>query len=351
MKASAEPTSSIPPSPRAVPAAAAAAGIASAHNPRRARAGLVYALGAYLAWGVVPSYFKLLAHVPPLLVLSHRVVWSVVFLLFLVILQHKWREVRDAVKDWRTLALLGGSTVMIAANWYVFIWAVGNGRVLQASLGYFINPLVNVLLGVAVLRERLRPGQVAGLLLAAAGVGVLTVATGGVPWVSLSLAFSFGMYALLRKTAHVAPLAGLSVETALLLPHALLVVTGVGPRAILPDGPAHVSHGTFALLAAAGVVTAVPLLMFAAGAKRLRLSTLGFLQYLTPTCQFSLAVFAYHEPFRREQLVSFALIWSGLLAFTLETVVFLRAQRVRRTVATTSTEDVDSPVSPVMVPD
>jgi chloramphenicol-sensitive protein RarD len=346
MKASAEPMSSM--RPRALTGDAASA---FAHDWHLAPAGFLYALGAYLAWGVVPSYFKLLAHVPPLVVLAHRVVWSVVFLLFLLILQRKWGEVRDAVRNRRTLVLLGGSTVMIAANWYVFIWAVGNGRVLQASLGYFINPLVNVLLGVAVLRERLRPGQVAGFLVAAGGVGVLTIATGGVPWVSLSLAFSFGLYALLRKTAHVAPLAGLSVETALLLPLALLVITGVVPRAILPNGPPHVSHGTFALLMAAGVVTAVPLLMFAAGAKRLRLSTLGFLQYLTPTCQFSLAVFAYHEPFRREQLVSFVLIWAGLIAFTLEMVLFLRSARGRRPAGVASAEDLDAPTSPVMVPD
>lgn len=324
---------------------------ASGGNERRhARAGLAYALGAYLAWGVVPSYFKLLAHVPPLVVLAHRVVWSVVFLLLLLLMQHKWGEVRDAVRNRRTLALLAGSTLMIAANWYVFIWAVGNGHVLHASLGYFINPLVNVLLGVVVLRERLRAGQVAGLLLAAAGVGVMTISTGGVPWVALSLAFSFGFYALFRKTAHVAPLAGLSVETALLLPLALFVVAGVVPERILPGGVPHVSSGTGALLAAAGVVTAVPLLMFAAGAKRLRLSTLGFLQYVAPTCQFLLAVFAYHEPFRREQLISFAFIWAGLLAYTLETVVHLR-QGAQRNRQAASNGDVESPASTVMVPD
>jgi chloramphenicol-sensitive protein RarD len=318
-------------------------------EPRHARTGLAYALGAYIAWGAVPSYFKLLAHVPPLLVLAHRVAWSVVFLLLLVLLQHAWGEVRDAVRSRRTLALLGASTTMIAANWYVFIWAVSNGHVLHASLGYFINPLVNVLLGVVVLGERLRPGQVAGLLLAAAGVGVLTLLTGGVPWVALSLAFSFGFYALFRKTAHVAPLAGLSVETALLLPLALLVVAGAVPARILPEGVPHISASTGMLLAASGVVTAVPLLMFAAGAKRLRLSTLGLLQYVAPTCQFLLAVLVYHEPFRREQLISFALIWGGLLAYTLETLVFLRGARGRRAAATAP--DVDSPASTVMVPD
>jgi chloramphenicol-sensitive protein RarD len=327
---------------------ASAEAMSSSRSPR---AGLAYALGAYLAWGVVPSYFKLLAHVPPLVVLAHRVVWSVVFLTLLLMLQRKWGEVRDALRDRRTLALLGASTVMIAVNWYVFIWAVGNGRVLHASLGYFINPLVNVLLGVIVLRERLRPGQVAGLMLAAAGVGVMTVSTGGVPWVALSLAFSFGFYALFRKTAHVAPLAGLSVETALLLPLALLVVAGVTPARILPDGVPHVSSGTGFLLAAAGVVTAVPLLMFAAGAKRLRLSTLGFLQYVAPTCQFMLAVFAYHEPFRREQLLSFAFIWAGLIAYTLETVLFLQGARKQRAAAAAAENDVDAPASTVMVPD
>jgi chloramphenicol-sensitive protein RarD len=308
----------------------------------RARAGLFYALGAYLAWGIIPSYFKLLAHVPPLVVLAHRVVWSVVFLLLLLALQHKWGEVRDAVRNRRVLAMLCGSTVMIAVNWYVFIWAVSNKLVLYASLGYFINPLVNVLLGVVVLRERLRPGQVAGLLLAATGVAVLTVATGGVPWVALSLAFSFGFYGLLRKTAHVGPLAGLSIETAILLPAAVLVVAGLAPAAVLPGGTPPVSRGTFALLATAGVVTAVPLLLFAAGARRLRLSTLGFLQYLAPTCQFLLAVAVYHEPFRREQLVSFAFIWAGLLVYTLETVVHLRGKR---------TSSVDVEASAVMVPD
>jgi chloramphenicol-sensitive protein RarD len=285
---------------------------------------VVYALGAYLSWGVIPSYFKLLTHVPPLVVLAHRVAWSVAFLSLLLSLQGRWGDVVRAIRNRRTLVLLSCSTVMIAVNWYVFIWAVSNGHVLYASLGYFINPLVNVLLGVAVLRERLRGGQVAAIALAAIGVGVLTISTGGVPWVALSLAFSFGFYGLLRKSADVGPLAGLSVETAILFPLALLVTTGHAPAAVLPNGTPHVDGRTFGLLATAGVVTAVPLLLFAAGAKRLRLTTLGFLQYLAPTCQFLLAVFAYHEPFRREQLVSFGFIWAALAAYTLASVLKLR---------------------------
>jgi chloramphenicol-sensitive protein RarD len=299
----------------------------STSESHRARAGLFYALGAYLAWGAVPSYFKLLAHVPPLMVLGHRIVWSVLFLGLLLTLQRKWNEVFAAFRNRRMLAVLTCSTALIAVNWYVFIWAVSNERILQASLGYFINPLVNVLLGVIILRERLRPGQIFALLLATTGVVVLTVSTGGVPWVALSLAFSFSFYGLLRKIAPVGPVPGLSVETAILFPIAALVVTGWLPA---PGNAPHAtpySSSTHALLAASGVVTAVPLLLFAAGARRLRFATLGFLQYLSPTCQFLLAVLAYHEPFRREQLISFALIWTAIAVYMLETVLSLRESR------------------------
>jgi chloramphenicol-sensitive protein RarD len=298
----------------------------SPYETRRARAGLGYALGAYLAWGVIPAYFKLLAHVPPLVVLAHRIVWSVLFLALLLTLGRKWGEVRDALRSrWTMLALLC-STVMIAINWYVFIWAVSNGKVLQASLGYFINPLVNVVLGVVILRERLRLAQIVALLLAAAGVGILTLATGSVPWISLSLAFSFALYALLRKTAPVGPLPGLSIETAILLPAAVAVAFGWISVRSGPGGEVPIRGTTLALLSTAGVITAVPLLLFAAGARRLRLSTMGFLQYVAPTCQFLLAVLVYREPFRREQLLSFGLIWAGLAAYTLESVWNLRAR-------------------------
>jgi chloramphenicol-sensitive protein RarD len=295
---------------------------AAAPKSHPARAGFFYALGAYLAWGVIPTYFKLLAHVPPLVVLGHRIVWSVMFLGVLLTLQRKWDEVAAAVRNRRTLGVLVCSTALIAVNWYVFIWAVSNNLILQASLGYFINPLVNVLLGVVILRERLRAGQVVGLLLATAGVFVLAISTGGVPWVALSLAFSFSFYGLLRKIAPVGPLAGLSVETAILFPAALFVVFGGSATTSLSfTGP------TYPLLVAAGVITAVPLLLFAAGARRLRFSTLGFLQYLSPTCQFLLAVLVYHEPFKRHQLISFALIWTAIAVYMLETVLTLRATR------------------------
>jgi chloramphenicol-sensitive protein RarD len=317
---------SVPTESRTGSPAVAEQSAAACADARRTRAGLAFGLGAYLAWGFIPAYFKLLSHVPPLTVLAHRVVWSVAFLALLLTLMRKWGEVRDALRRRRTMLALLCSTVLIATNWYVFIWAIDHGKLLEASLGYFINPLVNVLLGVAVLRERLTPGQIAGLVLAGAGVANMTLGAGGVPWVALSLAVSFAFYGLLRKTAPVAPLAGLSIETAILFPVALLLVTGAVP---LPGGhgAAELSGRTYAMLSAAGVITAVPLLWFAAGARRLRLSTMGFIQYLAPTCQFLLAVVAYDEPFSTRQLVSFALIWAALGAYTLESVLRLRAAR------------------------
>ena len=316
------------PSAAAVTVSTGARLVHDADDARRTRAGLLFGLGAYLAWGFIPAYFKLLTHVPPLTILAHRIVWSVAFLALLLTFQRKWGEVRGALRTRRTMLALLCSTALIAVNWYVFIWAIDHGQLLQASLGYFINPLVNVLLGVVVLRERLTRGQLAGLALATAGVVVMTVGAGGLPWIALSLAISFALYGLLRKTAPVAPLAGLSIETAILFPAAFLLATGLLP---LPGG--HDADGgglsgrTLAMLSAAGVITAVPLLWFAAAARRLRLSALGFLQYLAPTCQFLLAVFAYDEPFSTRQLVAFALIWTALLAYTLESVLRLRSAR------------------------
>ncbi len=319
--------------------AAPADGEASPLHPQAAagataRAGLAYGLAAYLAWGFVPAYFKLLAHVPPLVVLCHRVVWSVLFLAALIAVQRRGAEVWACARRRPVILALLASTVFIAINWYVFIWAVSNGRVLQASLGYYINPLVNVMLGIVFLRERLRRWQVAGLTLAAAGVVVMASFQGQWPWVSLALAFSFGLYALVRKTAAVGPLVGLTIETTLLLPVAAVVLAGpklgwfapvganAGGNGAATAGAAGVAWDTrtYLLLALAGVVTAIPLLWFAAAARRLRLSTLGVLQYLSPTCQFLLAVFAYGEAFRWWHGLSFGLIWGALAIYTADSI-------------------------------
>lgn len=294
-----------------------------------ARLGVVYAVAAYVWWGLCPIYFKVLAHVPALQILCHRILWSLLLLGGLLAWQRRWHDVRLVTRDRATLLRLAATTVLIANNWGVFIWAVAHGELLQASFGYFINPLVNVLLGVVFLHERLRRMQTAGVLLAAVGVGYLISVYGSVPWVALVLAFSFGFYGLLRKTMRADALVGLSVETALLAPLALtyLVFADVqGTGAFLRQ-----SRALDALLAAAGVITAVPLLWFAAGARRLRYSTIGFIQYLAPTGQFLLAVLAFGEPFTRHHLISFVCIWIALALYSFDTLRIGRAaQRMKQ---------------------
>lgn len=273
------------------------------------RAGALYAVAAYGLWGVVPIYWKWLNDVPALELLAHRVVWSSVFVTLLVVAMRKLAATRAALTP-RTLAYLGASTLLIGANWGLFIWAVQTKRILQASLGYYVNPLVNVVLGVVVLGERLRRPQVIAVALAALGVLVMAIQKGSLPWISLVLAGTFAAYGLLRKTAPVDALVGLLIETALLVPFALAFVwlrgTVVG----------RATSGHLLLLACAGPVTALPLLFFTAAARRLPLSTLGFYQYLSPTLQFLLAVTVYGERLTAADVVAFAAIWVALFVFT-----------------------------------
>lgn len=280
------------------------------------RTGLAFGLAAYGFWGLVPIYFKAVASVPALEVVAHRVVWSVAVLAVVLTIQRRWGELKSAVADRRTLGLLAITSTLIAANWYIFTWAVANDKVLQTSLGYFINPLVNVFLGVIFLRERLTRAGVAAVAMAALGVGWLTVRAGELPWVALFLAFSFGLYGLLRKTARVKPVPGLMVETALMLPAALILLAAARSRGGLYFGTGTVRLDL--LLVAAGLVTALPLLWFTAAARALPLSTMGFLQYLSPTGQFLLAVLAYGEPLTTERLVAFGLIWAALAIFSVD---------------------------------
>ena len=309
-----------PPAPAHSPAMPA--GTMSRAVAAGARVGLFSALGAYLAWGFIPLYFKRVAHIPPLVVLSHRIIWSALFVAVLLTAQRRWGEVTAAARTRRTITLLVLSTVAIAINWFVFLWAITNRQVMQAGLGYFINPLVSVLLGMVFLRERLRPRQAAALLLATAGVAVQVVARGQFPWVALTLAWSFAFYGLLRKTAHVGPLVGLFVETAFLVPLSAYVAFRFSAGAAPP-----LTGRDFALLALSGVITAVPLLLFATAARRLTMATLGFLQFLSPTCQLLLAVFAFGEPFTRWHAASFGLIWVALGLYTLESLRAYRATR------------------------
>lgn len=283
-----------------------------------ARLGVVYGLSAYLMWGLVPIYFKAVAHVPPMEVLAHRVLWAAPFLLGLLAHRRGIRLAVQAMRVRRTAATLFGTTVLIATNWFVFIWAVGHDQVLQASLGYFINPLVNVLLGFVFLGERLRRLQTVSVGLAVVGVGYLTLRYGAFPSIALLLAGSFGFYGLLRKTARVDALAGLTAEVSLLLPAAIVFLTYQGLRGTSAFG-LH-AWGTDLLLVAAGLVTAIPLLCFTAAARRLRLATLGFLQYVAPTGHFLLAVLLYGEVFTRTHLIAFGCIWTALALYSVDAV-------------------------------
>ncbi len=284
---------------------------------------MAYAVAAYGLWGVFPLYFKAVAHVDIWEVVAHRVVWSLAFLALVLAFRRAWPQVRAALRSRRGLLTLSATTVLIAGNWTVFVWAITNRYTLHASLGYYVNPLVNVLLGYIVLRERLRRLQLVSVGLAAIGVGYLTMALGQFPTIALFLALTFGLYGLLRKTAPVDALVGLTVETALLTPFALGLLITRGLAGTLALG--HVSRGTDLLLASAGIVTALPLLWFAQAARRLRLATMGFIQYLAPTGHFLLAVFAFRERFDpRAHLIAFGFIWTALALYSIEAALWTR---------------------------
>lgn len=290
-------------------------------GPAARRTGLRYGLAAYLAWGLLPLYFRALHAVPPLEILAHRIVWSVLLLAGLTTLLGRWPEVARPLATWPGRLTLAATTVLISVNWGVYIWAVHAGRVLEASLGYFVNPLVNVLLGVLFLGEALSRRQQVAVGLAGVGVAVLVVSAGRLPWVALVLAVSFGFYGLLRKRARVDAVAGLFSETALLAPLAAALLVVLARRG---EGHLGAAPATSALLVAAGLVTALPLIWFAVGVQRLRLSTIGLLQYLAPTMQFSIAVFVFGEPFTAAHGVAFACIWASLALYTADVLLALR---------------------------
>lgn len=274
----------------------------------------VNGLIAYLVWGVVGLYFKLItvAHgVPAFTLLAHRVVWSLAFVTLVVLAIGRWREMRDAFANRRLLLGLTATSLLIAVNWIVFIYASATGRLVPASLGYFLAPIASVLLGVALLGERLRRGQLVAVVIAVVGVAVLFVLKASALWIPIGLTLSWSFYALLRKRIAVNPIVGLGVETAVLLPLAILYL------ALVPStGP--VAPSTYTLLIAAGVITAVPLMLFAYAARRLPMVTLGLMQYVGPTVQFLVARFIAGEQVRTPELLGFALIWLGLIVFTVD---------------------------------
>ncbi|MDF1525124.1 MAG: EamA family transporter RarD [bacterium] len=282
------------------------------------RSGFWMGLAAYSIWGFFPLYFKALAQVPAAEVLAHRIIWSAAFLLIFVAVTRSGARLRSMVLNRRTLATLTLTTLLISTNWFVFIYAVAAGKVLESSLGYYLNPLVSIFLAAVFLREKLTGRQKVAIALAAAGVGVQTVMIGRLPLISITLAFSFGLYGLIRKAACLPAVTGLAIETTLLSPLALgylLWLFSADRLSFMALG-----KNIDILLLLAGVITVTPLILFGGALNRLRLSTMGIMQYIVPTAHFAWAVFAFGEPFTTSHLVSFGFIWAGLFLYSSESL-------------------------------
>jgi chloramphenicol-sensitive protein RarD len=284
--------------------------------------GMLSGIGAYLMWGFFPIYFKALQAVPALQIMFNRVIWSFIFLILLIFLRRESSPFKIQVAKPKVVLIYGLSAGLLAVNWLVYIYGVNSGQVLETSLGYFINPLLNVALGVIFFRERLRPFQWAPIGLAAIGVIYLTLHYGALPWIALALAFTFGMYGLIKKIAPLGALYGLTLETAILFLPAILYLsyTQVQGNGVL----GHADLSVNILLLLSGVITTLPLLMFATAARAIPLYMLGLLQYIAPTCQFLLGVLVYHEPFTPEILVGFSMIWLALGLYWLEGFIMWR---------------------------
>ena len=285
--------------------------------------GIWNGIAAYAMWGVFPIYWKLLHEVPALQVIGHRISWSFILLILFVLVTQQWKEFRAAALTPKRLGIYTLAGALLTVNWLVYVWGVNAGFIVETSLGYFINPLLSVLLGVLFLHERLRPAQWVPVALATAGVTYLTIAYGRLPWIALSLAFSFGFYGFVKKLAPLGSLYGLTLETGIVFPVALLYLafTGLnGTGAFLHEG-----LQTDLLLIGTGVVTTIPLLMFASAARQIPLTVVGLLQYIAPTIQFLIGVFLYKEPFDRAHLIGFSIVWIALVLFWVENFIANRS--------------------------
>jgi chloramphenicol-sensitive protein RarD len=284
--------------------------------------GVLYAFGAYFIWGLVPIYWKLLKHVPATQLIGHRIVWSFILLALILSITRKWRELRAPVSSRKIILVYFVAAMLCGFNWFIYVWAVTSGYIVEASLGYFINPLLSVLLGVVFLQERLRLFQWISIGLAAGGVAYLTFVYGHLPWIALGLAFTFGFYGLVKKKAPLNSLNGLTLETGILFLPGLVFLTyqnWLGQGAFLHGGT-----GSDLLMAGAGLITTIPLLLFASATQRIPLTTIGIMHYITPTLQFLLGVLIYEEAFNATQALGFGIVWVGLLIFCLEGFVSRR---------------------------
>jgi chloramphenicol-sensitive protein RarD len=275
--------------------------------------GIIYAIGCYLIWGFFPIYWKFLKSVPAVEIVAHRLAWSLVFLAVVVTVLRGWQDLRQSINR-RVLLIYLAAGVLLTINWLVYIYGVNAGFVVETSLGYFINPLVSVLFGVIFFREKLPPSKWIPVLLAAAGVLYLTISYGALPWIALALAFSFGLYGLVKKLSPLNALPGLTLETAVMFIPALGYLLFLETQGTGSFG--HSSLLVSVLMAFAGVVTAIPLLLFSSAARSIPLSTIGILQYIAPTLQFCLGVFVYGESFTTERLIGFSIIWLALILFS-----------------------------------
>ena len=284
--------------------------------------GVLFALAAYILWGFFPLYFKAIQQVSALQILAHRIAWGFVFTLAVVLMLRQWKEFRASVFNRRTFLIYAGASVVLGINWFTYVWAVITNHVVESSLGYFINPIVSVLLGVIFLRERLRTFQWVAIAMVTAGVVYLTITFGQLPWISLVLAVTFGFYGLLKKIAPLGALHGITLETAVLTIPSLAYLFIVNA-----NGTGTFGHSTPLLdflLVLSGPVTAIPLLLFATGARRIPLTTIGLLQYIAPTLQFLLGVLVFHEPFDQSRLIGFMIIWLALVLFSVENLLARR---------------------------
>ncbi|MBF0258299.1 MAG: EamA family transporter RarD [Desulfamplus sp.] len=289
-------------------------------------AGILFLAPAFLIWGLSPIYWKLLSHVSSIELLFQRVIWSSVFLYAIVLWQGRNHEIKKILKSPSTMMSLLGSTVVLSLNWYLFIWAVNHDQVLQTSLGYYINPLIMVLLGMIFLKERLRKLQMIALLIAAGAVLYYAIGLGQFPWIALTIAFSFGFYGLFHKMTAVSSLTGLLVETLILSIPALIFIGWwefEGTSALF-----RVNLSTDLLLVGTNLVTAVPLLLFIIGTRKSTMTTVGFMQYLAPSITFLLAVFIYNEPFSHQRLVTFILIWTALALYSADSFYAFRKRKL-----------------------